>query len=85
MRATTLRACEDEVEKSGEAGRGVGIQLCRKRHSAASCARLLLAAARWGVLVIVMIEDNPGIEQEKIEHNERRHGVLRDGIKRTKN
>ena len=85
MRAATVRACEDEVEKSGEAGRGVGIQLCRKRTSAASRARLLLAAARWGVLVIVMIEDNLGIEQEKVEHNERRHGVLRDGEKRTKN
>ena len=81
MRATTLRACEDEVEESGEAGRGVGIQLRRMRPSAASFARLLLAAARWGFLFIVMIEDNLGIEQEKVEHNERRHG----GEKRTKN
>ncbi len=81
MRATTLRACEDEVEKSGEAGRGVGIRLRRKRPFAASRSRLLLAAARWGVLVIVMIEDNLGIEQEKVEHNETRHG----GEKRTKN
>ena len=83
MRVTTLRASEDEeVGKGGEAG-GVGIQLLRKRPSAASCARLLLAAARWGVLVIVTIEDNLGIEQEKVEHNERRHGVLRGGEKRT--
>ena len=85
MRATTLRACEDEEEEFEEAGGDLGIPLCRKRTSAASRARLLLAAARWGVLVIVMIEDNLGIEQEKVEHNERRHGVLRDGEKRTKN
>ena len=58
-----------------EAGRGVGIQLRRKRPSAASCARLLLAAALWGVLVIVMIEDNLGIEQDKFE---KRYGDLRD-------
>ena len=60
-----LRACEDEVEKSGEAGGGVGIQLRRKRPFAASCVRL----ARRGFLFIVMIEDNLGIEQEKVEHN----------------
>ena len=82
---TTLRTCEDEVEKGGEVGGGVEIQLRRKRPSAASCARLLLAAARGGALVRIMIEDNLGIEQEKVEHNERRHGVLRDGKRRTKN
>ena len=71
--------------KSGEAGRGVGIQLRRKRHSAASCARLLLAAARGGALDSIVIEDILGIEQEKIEHIERRYGDLRDGKERTKN
>ena len=64
-----------------EAGGGVRIQVRRKRPSAASCARLLLAAARRGALVSIMIEDILGIEQEKVEHNERRHG----GEKHTKN
>ena len=57
MRATTLRACEDEVEEGEEAGEDVGIRLCRKRFSAASRARLLLAAARRGAFVRFMIED----------------------------
>ncbi len=86
---TTLRTCEDEVEKGGEGGGGVEIQLRRKRHSAASRARLLLAAARRGALIGIMIEDMFGNEQEKVEgwtadQNEWRYGVLRDGIERNK-
>ena len=59
-----------------EAGGGVGIHLPRKHPSAASRARLLLAAARWGVLVIVMIEDNLGIEQERFERQSRTRGGM---------
>ena len=79
MRAATLRACEDEVEEGEEAGGDVGIRLCRKRPSAASCPCLLLAAARRGALVRIMIEDILGIEQEKFERHSRTRGVLQNG------
>ncbi len=89
VRVTTLRTCEEEVEKGGEAGGGVEIQLRRKRPSTAFRARLLLAVAQRGALIGITIEDMFGNEQEKVEgltaeQNEWRYGVLRDGIERNK-